>query len=286
MKYTIEQFRKDYPHDAACLDKLFKLRYGNLEACPICGVCNPEFRRLTTRRAYQCRDCYHQIYPTAGTIFQKTTTPLNYWFYAMYLMTTTRNGVSAKELERSLDITYQTAWRMAKLIRELMGRKPHPGKLKGIVEIDETYIGGPRDAKNGRSNIDKTAVFAMVERRGHVIAKKVEDVKKPTLFSIIDDNVDKTAKVMSDEFKTYVNLADLGYIHKTIKHQLKRYVDGEISTNTIEGFFSQLKRMIRGTHIHISKKYVQQYVDECVFRYNNRFAPEKMFDEMLSAIVA
>jgi len=98
--YTIAQFRKEYGNDARCLDRLFTISYGKIEGCPGCGVVGAEFRRITTRRCYQCRVCYHQLYPTKGTIFEKTRTPLTYWFYAMYLMTTTRNGVSAKELER------------------------------------------------------------------------------------------------------------------------------------------------------------------------------------------
>lgn len=281
MKYTIQQFRKDYPNDAVCLDKLFQLRFGNMEACPSCGVVHPKYRRITTRRAYQCRDCYHQIHPTAGTIFEGTTTPLTYWFYAMYLMTVTRNGVSAKELERTLGVTYKTAWRMAKMIRELMGRRPHPGKkLKGTVEIDETYIGGVIERKTGRS-LEKTPVLAMVERMGNVIAKKVDNVQKNTLFPLIEENVEKNTKVMTDEFKTYVNLKDLQLDHKTIQHKLEKYVDGQISTNTVEGFFSQLKRMIGGTHIWVSKKHLQLYVDECCFRYNNREKGGEMFNEML-----
>lgn len=281
MTYTIIQFRKDYPTDAICLDKLFKMRYGNIEACPGCAVVNPTFRRLTTRRAYQCRECYYQIYPTAGTVFEKSTTPLTYWFYAMYLMTVTRNGVSAKELERCLGISYRTAWRMARLIRELMGRNKKD-KLFGTVECDETYFGPKIPRKTGRSN-EKAVVFAMIERLGNVVAMKVDNAQKKTLFPIIDKTIDKSAKVMTDEFKTYTNLKDLGYVHKTIMHQLRRYVDGDISTNTVEGFFGQLKRMIRGTHIHISEKYLQHYVDECVFRYNNRKNPAVMFDLLLMA---
>ncbi|HTB30998.1 MAG TPA: IS1595 family transposase [Bacteroidia bacterium] len=285
-KYTIKDLRKDYPHEAACLDKLFELCYGELKACPKCGVEGAEFRRITTRRCYQCRECYHQLYPTAGTIFDKTRTPLTYWFYAMFLMTTTRNGVSAKELERALGVTYKTAWRMAISIRELMGRKKKNAQLKGTVEMDETYFNSNRDlAENhvGR-NTDKGTVFAMVERHGNVTALKVEDTKKTTLFPIIEDNVDKSAKIMTDEYKTYTNLETLGYDHKTIRHGLKQYVNGAVSTNTVEGFFSQLKRTVRGTHIWISKKYLQQYVDECCFRYNNREKGSEMFDIMLSYV--
>jgi transposase len=284
MKYTIEQFRKDYPNDAVCLDKLFTLRYGKMEACPKCGVVDPIYKRITTRRSYQCRDCYNQVYPTAGTIFEKSTTPLTYWFYAMYLMTVTRNGVSAKELERVLGVTYKTAWRMAREIRTQMGRKKK-NSLFGIVECDETYVGGEAvKANRGRSNDVKTPVFAMFERRGNVVAQKVPDTKKATLFPIIEATVSKSSKVMTDEYKTYTNLGELGYDHKTILHQLKKYVDGEVSTNTVEGFFSQVKRMIRGTHIWVSDKHIQKYLDECCFRYNNRSTPGAMFDILFTSI--
>ncbi len=277
------QFRKDYPNDATCLDKLFQLRYGKLECCPKCAVVNPTFKRVSNRRSYQCRDCYYQLYPTAGTVFEKTTTPLTYWFYAMYLMTVTRNGVSAKELERVLGVTYKTSWRMAKMIRELMGRNKKT-QLFGIVEADECYVGGSPGKNLGRTVPDRQPVFAMVERLGNVIAQKVDNSQKTTLLPIIQENIDKAATIMTDEFKSYVNLRDLGYIHKTIMHQLKRYVDGEISTNTVESFFSQLKRMISGTHIWVSKKHIQLYIDECVFRYNNRNVPEKMFEIMLNGV--
>jgi transposase len=283
MKYTINQFRKDYPNDAACLDKLFELRYGNMECCPKCSVANPEYKRITKRQCFQCRDCYYQIYPMAGTIFQKSTTPLTYWFYAIYLMTVTRNGVSAKELQRVLGVTYKTAWRMALLLRQLMGRNKKT-QLTGTVEMDETYVGGIFEKKTGRAK-EKIPVFAMVERRGEVVAQKVDDVKKSTLFPIIEEYVNKKAKVMTDEFSTYVNLGLQGYDnHQTINHSLKNYVVSEVSTNTVEGFFSQLKRMIKGTHIHVSRQYIQYYIDECCFRYNNRKRPGEMFNLMLGAI--
>lgn len=285
IRYTIEQFRKEYPNEAVCLDKLFQLRFGNMEACPGCGIVNPTYRRITTRRSYQCRDCYHQIYPTAGTPFEKTTTPLTYWFYAMYLMTVTRNGVSAKELERQLGVTYKTAWRMAHCIRDIM-KDGFAQKLTGTVEADETYVGGRTHNSMGRSNKEKAVVFAMVERMGRVIASHVPDAQKATLYPIMMENIDKVAKVMTDEFKTYVNLHELGYDHKRIMHRLGKYVEGEVSTNTVEGFFSQLKRMIFGTHIHVSKKYLYKYIDECAFRYNNRKISGEMFNVLLSYLSA
>jgi len=119
-KFTINEFRSRYSDEHVCLDKLFTLRYGKLEACPECQ-CPASFRRITTRRCYQCKQCYAQFYPTAGTVFEKTRTSLVDWFYIMYLFTTTRNGVSAKEIQRQIGVTYKTAWRMGHCIRQLIG---------------------------------------------------------------------------------------------------------------------------------------------------------------------
>ncbi len=276
MRFTITDFRKLYPTDTACLDKIFRLRYGNLETCPECGN-KANFRRITTRRSYQCKYCYHQLYPTAGTVFEKTTTPLSFWFYAIYLMTATRNGVSAKELERQLGVTYKTAFRMAHKIRELLGNKKSK-QLHGFCEIDETYIGGKYKGKRGRGSENKSIVFGMVERQGDVKAIHVSDTKRTTLYPIIEENISKDSKVNSDEYPIYNKLKNMGFNHSIINHSISQYRFNEISTNTIEGFFSQLKRTISGTHIHVSEIYLQNYINECAFRYNNRKSFLPMFD--------
>lgn len=287
-KFTIKEFRKQYPNDAACLDRIFQIRYGKIDSCPSCGHI-ADFRRVTTRKCYQCRFCYHQLYPCAGTIFHKSSTPLTYWFYAIWLLIVTRNGVSAKTLERNLGVTYKCAWRILHKIRNLMGNDDI-SRLTGFVELDETYYSTYRDKKNknqisknshGRSTDDKTPIFGMVERRGKVIAKVVDDVKKETLYPIIESKVDKQAKVFTDEYPGYVNLHTLGYNHGMIKHELKRYREGEISTNTIEGYFSQIKRMIGGTHTWVSQKWLQNYVNEACFRYNHRGKGNDMFNTLI-----
>jgi len=263
MKFTIAEFRKLYPDDSACLDKLFKLRFGDITNCP---SCHKEFnyRRITTRRSYQCKYCYFQLYPTAGTPYEKTRTPLTYWFYAIYLMTATRNGVSAKELERQLGVTYKTAFRMAHKIRELMS-KSKSKKLSSFVEIDETYVGGSHNGKRGRGSENKAIVFGMVERAGNVKALSVTDTKRETLYPLIKKHIEQNSNVSSDEYSVYREVKKLGFDHGIIKHKEDVYVDGSISTNTIEGYFGQLKRMIAGTHIHVSREYLQNYVDESVF---------------------
>src|SRR5438105_4155429 len=142
MKYTFQSFQTEYPDDAACLAKLMEINYGGTKIfCPACGA-ETTFHLMSKRRAYACQDCGHHIYPCAGTIFHKSPTPLTKWFFAMYLMTSTRHGVAAKELERQLGVTYKCAWRMAHELRKLMAAADHQGPLSGHVEIDETYMGG------------------------------------------------------------------------------------------------------------------------------------------------
>ena len=190
-QYTVKQFRADFPDDDSCLDQLLALRYGE---GPVCGGCNREtkYHRISGRRCYGCQWCGFQVYPTAGTVFEKTRTPLTDWFYAMYLMTATRNGVAAKELERQLGVTYKTAWRMAHQIRKLMAQldaeKP---KSSGHIEIDETYCGGKRKGKRGRGAAGKTIVMSMLERDGDIKTKVIPDVKRNTLQPIIQEHVEE-----------------------------------------------------------------------------------------------
>lgn len=206
-------------------------------------------------------------------------------------MTSTRNGVASKEVERLLGCTYKTALRMTHQIRKLMSGKDKD-KLTGFVEMDESWVGGtPRTSDYGskwekypyrwRDFNRKSTVFGMVERRGHVWAVVVPDAKKETLVPIITKSVDKSAKVSTDENKAYKRLCDLGYEHKAVSHMIKQYRDGWATTNTIEGFWSQLKRMVKGTHIFVSREYLQRYIDECAYRYNQRELGREMFNHLL-----
>lgn len=290
-KYTITQFRAEYPTESACLDRIFQLRYGNL-VCPKCENDKP-FHRVKGRRSYQCPACGFQIYPTKDTVFEKTTTPLTYWFYAIYLQTTTRNGVAAKELERQLSVCYKTALRMAHQIKKLMANK-NIQPLTGVIECDETFVGGLNknrhadkkvEQSQGRSHKDKTPVFGMVKRGGTVIAQVVEDTAGTTLKPIIDQYIDKdNAVVITDEWLGYKGLKD-EYMHVIINHVEKEYVRGAFDTNTIEGVWSQLKRTLKGTHIKVSKKHLQKYVDEVTFRYIHRDQQDIMFEEILRRVV-
>lgn len=283
VKFTLQEFKKKYPDDKACLDRIFQLRYGHLKNCPSCGEV-AAWRRVSTRRCYQCRHCYEQFYPTAGTIFERSRVPISYWFYTIWLFTTTRNGVAAKEIERQLGCHYETAWRMGHQIRKLMN-KIGEEKLRGFVELDETYVTtGKKEAEVTGNKLvkgEQTPVFGMVQRMGDVVAYVVPSAKKEELYPLIHKHVDKTSHLSTDELKAYVRLPEEGYNHFTVKHSMKQYRVESASTNTIEGYFSQLKRTIKGSHLHVSMKYLQNYVGEVSCRYNNRHEPHLMFENIL-----
>src|SRR5712692_2455145 len=193
MKYTFKQFQQEYPDDKACLDAIMERRYGGINCCPHCGVVS-KLTRIAGRRGYACQEGCH-IFPCVGTPFEHSSTPLTLWFHAMYLMTATRNGVSAKELQRQLGVTYKCAWRIGHELRKLMGAgdKAHtPPQLSGHVEIDETYIGGRvKSGKRGRQIKNKTIVMGMVQRGGSFKGRVVANDKKLTLLPHIVEHVAK-----------------------------------------------------------------------------------------------
>lgn len=291
LRFTIANFNAQFPDDAACLEFLMEQKYpSGLVPCEKCGSDRKHYR-LANRPAYSCDHCGSHIYPMAGTIFQDSRTSLRTWFYAMYLMSSTRCGISAKQIQRETGVTYKTAWRMFKQIRTLMSEDI---RLEGsAVELDETYMGSK--AKNrhlgkrggfGRNNDQKTPVFGMVERGGRVIAKVTPDTKAKTLFPIIHERVMPASIVYTDEYPVYDRLATKsnGYDHRRIQHAEKVYVMGDIHTNTIEGFWSLMKRGIGGVYHSVSRKYLQSYLDEYSFRYNRRFSNEPMFVSLLDQI--
>lgn len=285
-KYTRKQFQAQYPDDAACLQAVLARRYGSTDVCPHCGVVG-KLTRIEGRRAFACKEGCH-IYPCAGTVFEKSRTTLTDWFYAMYLMTATRNGVSAKELQRQLGVTYKCAWRIGHQIRELMTARDkanNPGQLSGHVEIDETYVGGKRKGKGqmGKKS-HRTIVMGALERDGAVKATIVPNVQRSTLLPIVKATVAVGSTISTDELSSYRTLAKYGYNHGTVDHTREEYVSGIFHTNSIEGFWSHLKRGIRSTHASVSPKHLSKYVNEFAFRYNNRHAPADMFNRMLAQI--
>lgn len=278
---TIRKFYEIFPDDDACLDHLFKQRFGNVTVCPKCN--NPtKFHRLSAEKAYSCQVCAHHIHPMVGTPFNKTHFPLQNWFYAMYLFTATRHGVSAKELQRQFGCSYKTAWRMGHEIRKYLAEIDGDGPLGGEVEVDETYVGGHRKGKRGRGAMGKTIVVGMQDRDGDIKAVVAPNVTKSVLQKLITDNVTKGSTVHTDEFVSYVGVDKLGYTHRTSDHSASLYsIDGS-HVNTVEGFFSIIKRSILSTHIHVSRKYLPNYLAEFEFRHNRRKEPRSMFLRVMS----
>ena len=282
---NIAQFFKQYPTDEACLQHLFEVRFGQGFECPSCERPSKWFR-IKAERAYSCQFCGHHLHPTVGTPFEQTRTPLQLWFYAIYLFTTTRHGVPAKELQRQLGVTYKTAWRMAGLIREHMADVDGDSVLGGnwqSVEIDETYVGGVRKGgKRGRGADGKTVVLGMMDG-DEVVTKVVSDVKRSSLIPHINAHVAKGSLINTDELKSYNSLPDHGFRHITVNHGAGQYVGAYGATvNGMEGFWSQLKRSINGTHIHVSGKHLWKYAKEAEYRFNRRDCASLMLPELLS----
>lgn len=266
---TYLEFNKQFSSEDACLDYLFQQRYADIDACPGCGIIDPRFYRIKSRKCYQCSECMHQIYPMVGTIMEASTTDLVKWFYAIYLFSVSKNGVSAKELERALGVTYRTALRIGHKIRELM--QPDNTLLEGTVEVDESLIGGKvRGGKRGWGAENKTCLFGMIERGGEVRVKVIPNRDRETVFAEINNNVSKGTLVYTDEFKAYRTLGDEGYRHDRVVHSRYEWSRGDCSTNSIEGYWSNLKKSIRGTHTRVSPQYLQLYLNEFSFRHNNR----------------
>lgn len=286
-KFTFAHFKSQYPDDGACLQAILERRYPRIDHCPMCGV-QSKLTRIEGRRAFACQEGCH-IYPCAGTVFEHSSTSLTLWFHAMYLMTATRNGVSAKKLQRQLGVTYKCAWRIGHQIRLLMSARDkanNPGPLKGHVKMDETYVGGKLKGRRGKGAYlkNKTTVFGMVEREGTFRGKVVPNEQRATIFPIVIRNIEPGTTLSTDTHGIYETVSKLGYKHGAVNHQIEEWVRGDCHTNNIEGFWSHLKRGISSTHVSVSRQHLQKYVDEFGFRYNNRDNPADMFSRMLKQI--
>jgi transposase-like protein len=273
---TLNLYAPQFSDEDKAREYLEKLRWANGIECPHCGSIDGHYplkakatsKEPVRKGVWKCKQCRKQFSVTVGTIFERSHIPLNRWLSAIYLLCSSKKGMSAHQLHRTLGITYKSAWFMAHRIRYAMTQKPSINKFKTIVEIDETYIGGKARGKRGRGSANKVPVVALVERNGNVISKHVDRVTAKNLKAVLKENVDKNATLMTDDFPSYryLNFPK----HKIIKHSEKEYVQGNIHTNTIEGFFSLLKRGIIGVYHHVGKNHLHRYLSEFDFRYNAR----------------
>jgi len=288
-KFTVRDFFNRFPDDDACLHHVMKVRFGARHVCRACGQ-EATFHKLASRKAYTCSRCGDHLYPCAGTIFQDSRTSLQMWFYAIFLFVTTRHGVSGKELQRQLGVTYKCAWRMGQQIRQLMAATDGFEILCGHVEADEAYVGGRRPGKRGRGAEGKTIVLGLKEREGRMVAGTIPNIKKATLRDIVTQTVEPGSIVSTDELMSYGLLEDDGYVHGQVKHGAKEYAyydyrhDAMHHVNNVESFWRLFKKSVASTHIHVSAKYMNRYLREFTFRSNHRGMENAMFDLLIGAV--
>jgi len=284
---SLVEFWREYPDDAACLDRLWRERFapdGHLGLCPICEK-ERKFHRIRTRASYACDSCGKHLHPMKGTIFEKSTTSLQLWFYAMFLMASTRCGISAKQLERELGVTYKTAWRMFNKIRNELMNDEGEDQLNGKVEVDETSWGGKARKPMNRREMaawreTRTTVLGMVERQGRVRLRVIPSRRGEPLSAAVRTHLNPAAFLLTDDWPAYKPLRR-EYDGATINHSAGSYVVGDVHTNTIEGFFGNLKTGMRGAYKHVSDRWIQSYLDEYAWRYNARREPLGMFEQLL-----
>ncbi len=285
---SIIDLLKAFPTEQDCINHLEVLRWNGHVVSPF----DP------TSKVYKCKDNKYRCKNTGkyfnvrtGTLFDNTKIELQKWFMAIYLITGHAKGISSIQLSKDIDVTQKTAWFMLHRIRKCFGIDSKD--LDNEVEIDETYVGGKNknrhsdkkvEGSQGRSTKDKAAVLGMVERGGKLAAKHVTDAKAETIAPEVIERVKEGAKIYTDEWTSYKSLQRI-YDHSFVKHSQGEYVNGRIYTNTIEGFWSLLKRGIIGIYHFTSKKHLQKYVDEFVFRYNERHGSTQVrFTALLSNI--
>ena len=280
--YTIKDLEKQFPTDDACSDFLFRLRYPDGVYCEKCGKITKHYKRSGIK-FYSCEFCGRGVSPTANTIFHKSNTPLRSWFHAIFLMASTKTGISAKQLQRELGVTYKTAWRIFTQIRKLMAEDINP--LSGQVEVDETYIGGRRAGKRGRGASGKSVVMGIVGRKGNAIKKVIPDVKARTLLPIVAKHVSNgDTTIFTDELGSYNRVDKLGYAHEIVQHAAKQYVRGIAHVNTVESLWSTIKRGIDGVNHSVSTLHLQSYLDSYIFRYNHRKDEQSIFQSLLESV--
>lgn len=267
--------------DTAAREYLEGIRWPNGPVCPHCAVVEGHYQlqgKAHRPGLWKCAACRKQFSVTVGTVFERSKIPLSKWLMAAYLLCSSKKGISSHQLHRTLGITYKTAWFMTMRIREAMKdnfskRLGGPGS-SGIVEVDETYIGDTKGMGKGSHSKKKQKIVALVERKGGVQAFHVPTVNAQTLKPIMQRQIDENARLMTDSANYYSKIGPEFKSHEVVNHREHEYVRGDVTTNTVEGFFGILKRGLNGVYQHVSPEHLHRYVNEFAFRYNNRASLE------------
>ena len=270
--------------DAECRAVLESLRWPSGVACPRCGSLGVS--TLKKRPVYDCNDCRYQFSVTAGTIMHDSHLPLRKWFIAIYLMTESKKGISALQLHRTLGVARRTAWYLSHRIREAMANDPLEGPtLFGVVEVDETLVGGRKRNVGHGYRGNKFWVAGAIQRDGQVRLERVPNVRRNTLHGFIRRTVrDEAEAIYTDELKSYLGIADADTRHETVNHSADEWVVGDVHTNSIEGVWSLFKRSLMGSFHKVSMKHIDRYLSELEWRFNNR-DNERIFIDALQRIV-
>jgi transposase-like protein len=303
------EFQNKFPTELSVIEHFIKIRYQGNITCHLCGVINDRiYHSRVQPKKFHCENCKSMFSIFKGTIFEDSSTDLRKWMYAIHLFLNGKKGISGYQLMREIGVTYKTAWRMLKLIRQAMGNAENQEFIDTVIEIDETYVGGkPRksnkpkvkDDKNDKNKrgrgTKKTPVVGVIDRENKQVharvAKPNKEGKKLTgkqLLEIMNEVVKSPLTIMTDEFRSYNALGKTEHVHLRVNHK-EAFAVGDIHTNNIESFWATLKRGVLGIYHHVSVKYLQDYVNEFCFRYNHRTHPNlsnpKMFDLVLKQAV-
>ena len=283
-----------FNNEQVCRDYLEQIRWNGNITCPYEDCKHDKVFKYSNGKVYKCDKCKKQFSVRVGTMFEGSKISLQKWFAAIYLITSHKKGISSLQLHKDLGLTQKTAWFMLHRVRHSLGLNNQPsGKLEGTCEADETYIGGQEKNKHqskktkgtqGRSLKTKIPVVGIIKRGGELRANVVDGASGEILKKFIHENLEVGNPLNTDEWLGYKGLSKI-FDHNVVKHNSKEYVKGDIHTNTIEGFWAILKRGIMGIYHSMSRKHLQRYVDEFVFRYNTRgFSESYRFDYVLNNI--
>ena len=256
--------------DAKCRELLERLRWPSGAACVRCGSLSVS--EIDNRNQYDCNDCRYQFSVTAGTMMHDSHLPLRKWFMAIYLMCESKKGMSALQIKRTLGVAYKTAWYLCHRIRAAMGNDPFTGPtLLGVVEVDETLVGGKTRGKGRAYKGNKTWVAGAIQRDGMVRLERIPDIRRHTLHGFISRTIrDEAEAIYTDELASYLGIADHNTRHETVNHSIEQWTIGDVHTNSIEGVWALFKRSIIGAFHKVSVKHLDRYLEELEWRHNNR----------------
>lgn len=280
MDTNLTQPFEKFKSEARCREYLEMLRWPSGVCCVRCG--NASVSKLEKRHQYECNKCRYQFSATAGTVFHDSHLPLWKWFLAAYLICESKKGISANQLKRTLGISYKTSWYLCHRIREAM-KSDTSKKLNGIVEADETFVGGRYDKRRKREPHDKPCVVGVMQRGGPVRAEKIPSRGARAISAFVKASVEPGSQLMTDEYAGYQKVGEF-YNHKTVQHSKLEYVEGLAHTNSIENFWSLFKRGLVGSFHKVSEKHLDRYLDEFTYRFNGR-EDDRLFQNTLRHLV-